>query len=255
MIREGREFTSDMPQLAELRRFVSDGVRGAWPDASPDLIAQLELAIQEAAVNVAIHAYQREPGRPIWADLEIDKDRLALTLTHQGRDFDPGAVPPPKFDGSRTGGFGVHLIRELMDEVWYLHAAARRGLRMVKHRSSPAKGSKTMQMLVEKFEDVAVATPQVESLDAGNAEDFRKELEPVLRDARKLVLDLNKITFVDSRGCGAILSCLKSMTEVGGDLKLCRVTRPARIVFDLIRLQRICEIIDTKEQAVAAFKK
>jgi anti-sigma B factor antagonist len=110
-------------------------------------------------------------------------------------------------------------------------------------------------MLVEKFEDVAVATPQVESLDASNAEDFRKELEPVLRDARKLVLDLNKITFVDSRGCGAILSCLKSMTEIGGDLKLCRVTRPARIVFDLIRLQRICEIIDTKEQAVAAFKK
>src|SRR5437016_9843652 len=115
MIRASREFTSDLPQLAELRRFVSDVVRRVWPDAPPDLLAQLGLALQEAAVNVVIHAYQREPGRPIYADLEIDDERLAVTLTHQGRDFDPAAVPPPDFDGSRTGGFGVHLIRQIMD--------------------------------------------------------------------------------------------------------------------------------------------
>src|SRR5262245_31033849 len=104
MIRESREFTSDMSQLAELRRFVSDGARRAWPDATAELIAQLELALQEAAVNVVIHAYQRQPGQPIYADLKIDNDRLDLTLTHQGRDFDPAVVPPPSFDGSRTGG-------------------------------------------------------------------------------------------------------------------------------------------------------
>jgi anti-anti-sigma factor len=255
MIRVRREFTSDLAQLAELRRFVSDGILRAWPDTPLDLLAQVELALQEAAVNVVIHAYQRQPGRPIYADLEIDDDRLALTLTHQGSDFDPAAVPPPHFDGSRTGGFGVHLIRELMDEVHYLHAAARRGIRMVKLRTKLVEEGGKMQMLVEQFDDVAVVTLHAETLDASNADDFRRDLEPVLRDARKLVLDLNKVTFVDSRGCGAILSCLKCLTEVGGDLKLCRVTRPARIVFDLIRLHRICEIVDTKEQAIAAFKK
>jgi anti-sigma B factor antagonist len=95
----------------------------------------------------------------------------------------------------------------------------------------------------------------VETLDANNADDFRGDMEPALRDARKLVLDLSKVTFLDSRGCGAILSCLKRVTEASGDLKLCHVTRPARIIFDLIRLHRICEIVDTKEQAIAAFKK
>jgi anti-sigma B factor antagonist len=112
-----------------------------------------------------------------------------------------------------------------------------------------------MKLLVEKLDDVAVVALQGETLDASNADDFRRDLDPVLSGARKVVLDMSKVTFLDSRGCGAILSCLKHVTEAGGDLKLCRVTKPARIIFDLIRLHRICEIVDTKEQAIAAFKK
>ena len=112
-----------------------------------------------------------------------------------------------------------------------------------------------MQLIVDKVGDVAVVTVQAEQLDAGNADDFKDEVAPVLAEHSQLVLDLGRVQFVDSRGCGAILSCLKHVTERGGDLKLCRVTRPARTVFDLIRLHRICEIVDTREQAVAAFKK
>ena len=116
-------------------------------------------------------------------------------------------------------------------------------------------GETNMQMLVEKIADVAVVAPQVETLDASNADDFRGDMEAVLRDTRKLVLDMSKLTFLDSRGCGAILSCLKRVTEAGGDLKLCKVTRPVRIILDLVRLHRICEIVDTREQALAAFEK
>jgi anti-sigma B factor antagonist len=272
MVRETREFTSELAQLAELRQWFGSQVRRTWPDAALELLTLVELAVQEAAANVVIHAYEREPGRPIYADLQVDDQQLALTLTHEGRDFDPAAVPPPAFDGSRTGGFGVHLIRELMDEVCYLHAATpspyplqleggegrvrgRCGIRLVKRRTQPAVRKPKMQLLVEKFDDVTVVAVQEQALDAGNADEFRRAMAPVLADARKLVLDLDKVSFVDSRGCGAILSCLKSMTEASGDLKLCRVTRPARITFDLIRLHRVCEIVDTREQALAAFRK
>jgi anti-sigma B factor antagonist len=65
---------------------------------------------------------------------------------------------------------------------------------------------------------------------------------------------LSRVDFVDSRGCGVILSFLKQVTANGGDLRICGVARPVRTVFELIRLQRICEIFDTKEQAVAAFQ-
>ena len=111
-----------------------------------------------------------------------------------------------------------------------------------------------MQPTVETIGDVTVVAPNLEQLDAANAEDFRRDMAPILQNCRKLVLDLTGVQFADSRGCGAILSCLKQVSSVGGDLKLCEVSRPVRMVFELIRLHRICEILATKEDAVRAFR-
>ena len=111
-----------------------------------------------------------------------------------------------------------------------------------------------MQPVIETVGDVTIVAVNVEELDAGNADDFRRALAPVLKECRKLVLDLDGIRFVDSRGCGAILSCLKQISPAGGDLKLCGVTPPVRMVFDLIRMNNICEIVGTREEAVRAFQ-
>jgi anti-sigma B factor antagonist len=111
-----------------------------------------------------------------------------------------------------------------------------------------------MHTVVEQAGDVTVVAVNAEQLDAGNAEDFRQEMAPVLQGCRKLVLDLGEVQFVDSRGCGAILSCLKRVSENGGDLKLCGVAKNVRTVFDLIRLHRICDIRATRDDAVRAFQ-
>ena len=110
-----------------------------------------------------------------------------------------------------------------------------------------------MQLTVETVQNIAVVAIHVEQLDASNADDFKQEIAPTLSANARMVLDLGQLQFVDSSGCGAILSCLKALTSAGGDLKLCRVTRPVRNVFELIRLHRICDIFDTSEQAVHAF--
>ena len=112
-----------------------------------------------------------------------------------------------------------------------------------------------MQTLVEKLGDVTIVAVQEKELDAGNADEFRRALAPVLQDCRNLVLDLDRVQFVDSRGCGVILSCLKHVSTGGGDLKLCRVTRPVLKIFELIRMPSICEIVSTREEAVQAFQK
>jgi anti-sigma B factor antagonist len=112
-----------------------------------------------------------------------------------------------------------------------------------------------MQTTVEQADDVAIVTIHDEQLDAGNADDFRQEIAPVLKDSKKLLLDLARVRFVDSRGCGAILSCLKQLSANDGDLKLCNVNQYVRTVFDLIRLHRICEILPTRPDALKAFQK
>ena len=110
-----------------------------------------------------------------------------------------------------------------------------------------------MQLTVETLDKVAVVKIHAEQLDASNSDDFKREIAPTLSANSRMVLDLSQLQFVDSSGCGAILSCLKALTSSGGDLKLSGVTRPVRNVFELIRLHRICELFDTREAAVKAF--
>lgn len=112
-----------------------------------------------------------------------------------------------------------------------------------------------MQLAVDKVDGVTIVAVNVAELDAANAETLRREMATVLKDAHNLVLDMGAIQFVDSRGCGAILSCLKQVSSRGGDLKLCRVSRPVSKTFELIRMASICEIVNTREEAVQAFQK
>jgi anti-sigma B factor antagonist len=111
-----------------------------------------------------------------------------------------------------------------------------------------------MQLSVDRIGDVTVVTVGATELDASNADEFRQQIAPALEGCRKLVLDLGRVQLVDSRGCGMILSCLKTLAQAGGDLKLCGVAPLVRTVFDVIRLHRICEILGTREEAVKAFQ-
>ncbi len=111
-----------------------------------------------------------------------------------------------------------------------------------------------MDVFVERTGDVMVATPIAEHLDLSNSDSFRNEIVSALADCRKLVLNMERLQFVDSRGCGAIISCLKHVSAAGGDLKLCNVKPGVRSVLELIRLHRICEILDSPDQAIHSFE-
>ena len=108
-------------------------------------------------------------------------------------------------------------------------------------------------MTLEKSGDVFVMVLIGESLDESNATEFKRDVASVLESDRKLVLDLSKLQFVDSSGLGAILSCLRQLNSAGGDLKLCSIGRPVRALVELVRMHRIFEIFNTREEAIRAY--
>jgi len=111
-----------------------------------------------------------------------------------------------------------------------------------------------MEIAVDNIDSVAVATMPVDELDASNAEEFKRDIAPVLQANTKLVLDLSRLRFVDSSGLGAMLSCLRQLSAKSGDLKLCGMSKQVRGLFELVRMHRIFDIYGTKEEALSAFK-
>lgn len=110
-----------------------------------------------------------------------------------------------------------------------------------------------MDLSVEKINDVAVVTLNDDYLDASNSEEFKRDMTPVTDADSRVVLDLSRVEFIDSTGLGAILSCLRRITGAGGDLKLGGVSKQVRAVFELSRMHRIVDILDTRDEAVKAF--
>lgn len=110
-----------------------------------------------------------------------------------------------------------------------------------------------MQLAVETIGNVTVVTIPVEDLDGTNAEEFKRDIAPVLATHSNLVLDVSRLRFVDSAGLGSVISCLRKLNAKGGDLKLSGMSTPVRGVIELVRMHRVFDILPTKEEAVRAF--
>ena len=117
---ENLEIKSDLNELARVREFTRnfcDRVPAELLDRSR--IDLIELAVNEAVVNIIEHAYREAPDKPVRIEAQLSPDQLVFRLYDWGSSFDPAAVPPPAFDGSKDHGFGIYIIDQAVDEVEY----------------------------------------------------------------------------------------------------------------------------------------
>ncbi|MGO8877946.1 MAG: STAS domain-containing protein [Desulfomonilaceae bacterium] len=109
-------------------------------------------------------------------------------------------------------------------------------------------------MKVQKRDGVTilVTDERLDSLDGPKLRDVVKQLlaqEPCL----KLVIDMEKTLFLDSSGCGGLVSSLKTLMNNHGDMKIAGPTPKVLEIFQLTRLHRVFEIHDSVESAVESF--
>lgn len=90
-----------------------------------------------------------------------------------------------------------------------------------------------------------------ENLDAGNAPEFKKLIQPHLDANTLAVVDMQAIKFVDSSGLGALLSCLRSMNNRQSQLILIGMNKQVRALFELVRMHRIFSIYNNLDEALA----
>jgi len=110
-----------------------------------------------------------------------------------------------------------------------------------------------MEFITETSTGVTIVTLRGETLDASNAKALKTDLAPVLAPGAKLIFDMKDVRFVDSSGLGALLSCLRQVHSSGGDLRLCEMGKAVRALFELVRMHRIFEIYNSREEALRSY--
>lgn len=98
---------------------------------------------------------------------------------------------------------------------------------------------------------VGVFRPTLRKIDVLNSEAFHASLIAAMEGCSRLVLDLSEVQFIDSSGLGKIISGLRAFREKGGEMRLCGVQAPVRVLFSMVRLGDIVGIDEDVDGATA----
>ena len=96
-----------------------------------------------------------------------------------------------------------------------------------------------MQLAIEKRGYTAVIMVWTTRLDRKNAGMFLHLMAPILTSCAHVVIDLRKVTAIDSHGLGSLLTCRHRLAKRGGRLTLCHGHEEGDIFPELFRRARI----------------
>lgn len=76
-------------------------------------------------------------------------------------------------------------------------------------------------------------------LDLAAASEFRSFMEPLANDGEvSLILDLSKLTYIDSTGIGILISILKARSEMNAPLQVVHIPAQVQKLFDMIGISK-----------------
>jgi len=127
--REHRSYPSVPETVAEVDTFLDRRLRQAgFPD---DMMADVAVSVSEVVNNAVIHGNHRNPQKHVTLDVEIQPDRVRISVQDEGNGFDPDALPDPVASDNlmREVGRGLFIVRAYMDEV-HFQKMGEQGLRI-----------------------------------------------------------------------------------------------------------------------------
>ena len=112
---------NNIDQVPQLESFVSEVCETLGLDMSTTM--SLNLALEEAVVNVMSYAYAAGTRGNVDIEAEANERRLKFTISDWGIPFDPTAKTAVdttlSAEDRPIGGLGIHLMRQIMDSINY----------------------------------------------------------------------------------------------------------------------------------------
>lgn len=105
-------------------------------------------------------------------------------------------------------------------------------------------------MEVKALEENGISIFQVSGeINISTSPDLRKSFEKQL--SKKVVVDLEKVTYIDSSGLATLVEMLKKTKSQGGTLGLAGMTDKVKSLFEITKLDKLFSIYPNRAQALA----
>lgn len=120
-MKETLNLHNDINEVVQLGEWI-ETIGEKYEVPTPDVF-KLNLALEEAVVNVMNYAYPGQTGMPVTLTMEKGNGIMTFTLEDSGVPFDPTQSSTPDLtlsaDERPIGGLGIFLVQEMMTDVSY----------------------------------------------------------------------------------------------------------------------------------------
>jgi serine/threonine-protein kinase RsbW len=104
---------------------------------SERFIFQTNLALDELFTNIVTYGFKDKEEHRITINITVDQKALTLCIEDDGVPFDPIHAPEPdltcSMEDAKVGGLGIHLIKNIMDEIKYSRVDGKNVLHLTKY--------------------------------------------------------------------------------------------------------------------------
>ena len=110
-----------------------------------------------------------------------------------------------------------------------------------------------MQIRVEDKGGIKVCSAEGD-IDINSSPQMKKAFDKLIQaKSEKMVINLQKVGYVDSSGLATLVEILKNVKGFGGKLKLCNLSSKVKSLFEITKLEKLFDIKDSEEEAIKTF--
>jgi anti-sigma regulatory factor (Ser/Thr protein kinase) len=104
---------------------------------SKEVYNKINVAFDELLNNIISYGFPDGGEHEIEVKVEMDAERLKITIVDDGVPFNPFQSETPDLGGTladrQVGGLGIQIVRQLMDDVFYKRGVNRNTVTLIKN--------------------------------------------------------------------------------------------------------------------------
>ena len=112
---------NDLSELKNLCRHLNNfGQLHGLPEI---ILSEINICLDELFTNIVMYGFKDDSEHNIRFKIYLNDDSLILNIEDNGLPFNPlikeDSKLPANLDNAKIGGLGIHIVKKLMDDIWY----------------------------------------------------------------------------------------------------------------------------------------
>ena len=134
------ELKSDLSELKTLSNHINNF--GQANGLKEILISEINICLDELFTNIVLYGFKDDLEHIIRFNLNKNGNALILNIEDNGIPFNPllkkNSELPADINNAKIGGLGIHIVKKLMDDIWYERKPGKNRLTLKKSVHAPS---------------------------------------------------------------------------------------------------------------------